>query len=42
MLLKAVRSQLRIEQVAEQISKLIKKGKIKTGECLPPERELAK
>jgi len=42
MLLKAVRSQRRFEQVAEQISKFIKKGKIKSGERLPPERELAK
>ena len=42
MLLKAVQSQRRFEQVAEQISKLIKKGKIKSGERLPPERELAK
>ena len=42
MLLKAVRSQRRFEQVAEQISKLIKKGKLKPGARLPPERELAK
>ena len=42
MLLKSVRSQRRFEQIAEQISKLIKKGKIKSGERLPPERELAK
>jgi DNA-binding FadR family transcriptional regulator len=42
MLLKAIRSQRRFEQVAEQISKLIKKGKIKPGMRLPPERELAK
>jgi len=42
MLLKAVRSQRRFEQVAEQISKLIKKGKLKPGSRLPPERELAK
>ncbi|MBL4824668.1 MAG: FadR family transcriptional regulator [SAR324 cluster bacterium] len=42
MLLKAVRSQRRFEQVAEQISKLIKKGKLKPGMRLPPERELAK
>ncbi|MCH2270187.1 MAG: FadR family transcriptional regulator [SAR324 cluster bacterium] len=42
MLLKAVRSQRRFKQVAEQISKLIKKGKLKPGARLPPERELAK
>jgi GntR family transcriptional repressor for pyruvate dehydrogenase complex len=42
MLLKAVRSQRRFEQVAEQISKLISKGKLKAGMRLPPERELAK
>jgi len=42
MLLKAVRSQRRFEQVAEQISKLINKGKLKPGTRLPPERELAK
>ena len=42
MLLKAVQSQRRFEQVAEQISKLIKKGKLNPGERLPPERELAK
>ena len=42
MLLKAVRSQRRFEQVAEQISKLIKNGKLKPGMRLPPERELAK
>ncbi len=42
MLLIAVRSQRRFEQVAEQISKLIKKGKLKPGMRLPPERELAK
>ena len=41
MLLKAVRSQRRFEQVAEQISKLIQKGKLKPGMRLPPERELA-
>ncbi|MGY8700487.1 MAG: FadR/GntR family transcriptional regulator [bacterium] len=42
MLLKAIRSQRRFEQVAEQISKLINKGKLKPGMRLPPERELAK
>ena len=42
MLLKAVQSQRRFEQVAEQISKLIKKGKLNPGERLPSERELAK
>ncbi|MBC8260121.1 MAG: FadR family transcriptional regulator [SAR324 cluster bacterium] len=41
MLLKAVRSQRRFEQVAEQVSKLIQKGKLKPGMRLPPERELA-
>jgi len=40
MLLKAVRSQRRFEQVAEQISKIIQKGKLKPGMRLPPEREL--
>ena len=42
MLLKAVRSERRFEQVAEKFSKLIKKGKIKTGERLPTKQELAK
>ena len=42
MRLKAVRSQRRFEQVADQISKIIKKGKINPGDRLPPERELAK
>ena len=42
MLLKAVRSQRRFKQVAEQIFKLIKKGKLKPVARLPTERELAK
>ena len=42
MILKAICSQRRFEQVAEQISKLINKGKLKPGMRLPPERELAK
>ena len=42
MLLKVVRSQRFFEQVAEQIYKLINKGKLKTGMPLLPERELAK
>ena len=42
MLLKAIRSQRRFEQVVEQIYKLINKGKLKPGMRLPPERELAK
>ena len=42
MLLKAIRSKRRFEQVAEQISKLINRGKLKPGVRLPPERELEK
>jgi GntR family transcriptional repressor for pyruvate dehydrogenase complex len=42
MLLKVVRSQRFFEQVAEQIYKLINKGKLKPGMPLLPERELAK
>ena len=42
MLLKVVRSQRLFEQVAEQIYKLINKGKLKPGMPLLPERELAK
>ena len=42
MLLKVVRSQQLFEQVAEQIYKLINKGKLKPGMSLPPKRELAK
>ena len=36
-----VRKVRRYEQVAEQIRKLISDGKLKTGDLLPPERELA-
>ena len=42
MLLKVIHSKRRFEQVAEQISKLINKGKLKPGMRLLPERELAK
>ena len=42
MLLKAIRSQLRFEQVVEQISKLTNKGILKSGMRLPLECELAK
>jgi GntR family transcriptional repressor for pyruvate dehydrogenase complex len=36
-----VRKERRYEQVAEQIQKLIAQGTLKTGDRLPPERELA-
>ena len=42
MLLEAIRSQSRFEQVAQQISKLINKGKLKTGMRLPSLNGLAK
>ncbi|TMB29037.1 MAG: FadR family transcriptional regulator, partial [Deltaproteobacteria bacterium] len=36
-----VRKVRRYEQVADQIRRLISEGTLKTGDLLPPERELA-
>jgi len=39
--LRVVRKARRYQQVAEQIERLIFKGVLKPGDCLPPERDLA-
>ncbi len=39
--LRVVRKARRYQQVAEQIQRLILKGVLKPGDCLPPERDLA-